>query len=69
MTLVALQARRHGTADVEQFKTGFYHFGLPLIERDCVDPELSPEVVAMSLACSRPSLYRAFFRHGQEWPR
>jgi AraC-like DNA-binding protein len=63
MALAALQAERRGAADVEQFEDGFYLAACRLIERDCADPELTPEAVAATLRCSRASLYRAFSRH------
>lgn len=65
MTLAVLQAEGRGAADVEQFEGGFYHAACRLIERDCADPELTPEIVAISLGSSRASLYRVFLRHGE----
>src|SRR5262249_46483096 len=65
MALAVLQAEQRGAADIEQFEGGFYHAACRLIERDCADPDLTPEVVAVSLGSSRASLYRVFFRHGE----
>ena len=65
MTLAVLQAEHRGSADPEQFAGGMYHAACRMIERDCADPELTPEIVALSLGASRASLYRMFFRHGQ----
>jgi AraC-like DNA-binding protein len=65
MALAVLQAECHGAADVEQFDGGFYHAACRLIERDCADPQLTPEIVAVSLGSSRASLYRVFLRHGE----
>jgi AraC-like DNA-binding protein len=65
MTLAALQAEHRGVADPEQFAGGFYLAACRKIERDCADPQLTPEIVALSLGSSRASLYRMFFRHGQ----
>jgi AraC family transcriptional regulator, positive regulator of tynA and feaB len=65
MALVALAAENRACADVEQHGEGFYHAARRLIDRDCANPDLTPEVVAMALGCSRASLYRAFFRRGE----
>jgi AraC-like DNA-binding protein len=65
MALAALQVEHRGAADPEQFAGGFYHAACRMIERDCADPQLTPEIVAVSLGSSRASLYRMFFRHGQ----
>ena len=65
MALAALAAECQGVADIEQHGDGFYGAARRLIERDCANPELTPDIVAMSLGCSRASLYRAFFRHGE----
>lgn len=65
MTLAVLQAERRGAADLEQFEGGFYHAACRLIARDCADPQLTPEIVAISLGSSRASLYRVFLRHGE----
>jgi AraC-like DNA-binding protein len=65
MALAALQAQQLGSADVEQFEYGFYSAARRFIERRCIDPQLTPDVVAAELGCSRASLYRAFLRHGE----
>jgi AraC-like DNA-binding protein len=65
MALAALQAGQLGAVDVEQFEYGFYYAACRLIERRCTDPQLTPRIVAAELGCSRPSLYRAFLRHGE----
>jgi AraC-like DNA-binding protein len=65
MALAVLQAEHRGSADTEQFAGGMYHAACRMIERDCADPQLTPEIVALSLGASRASLYRMFFRHGQ----
>jgi AraC-like DNA-binding protein len=65
MALAALAAASRRGADVEQFCDGFYHAARRLIDRDCANPELTPDLVAISLGCSRASLYRAFFRRGE----
>jgi len=65
MTLAVLQAEHRGNAYPEQFAGGIYHAACRMIERDCADPQLTPEIVALSLGASRASLYRMFFRHGQ----
>ncbi len=67
MALAALAAECRGSArvaDTGQHEDGFYHAACRLIGRDCADPDLTPDMVAISLGCSRASLYRAFFRHG-----
>jgi len=65
MALAALAAEICPSADVEQQGDGFYHAARRMIEQDCASPDLTPDVVAMSLGCSRATLYRAFFRHGE----
>jgi AraC-like DNA-binding protein len=65
MALAALQADQRGGADVEQCGDGFYHAARRLIDRDCASPDLTPDLVAISLGCSRASLYRVFFRRGE----
>jgi AraC-like DNA-binding protein len=52
-------------ADVEQFDSGFYRAAQIIIERDCSDPDLRPDGVALTLGCSRASLYRAFARRDE----
>ena len=34
-----------------------------MIERTCADPDLSPDRIALSVGCSRATLYRLFARH------
>jgi AraC-like DNA-binding protein len=64
MALAALAAESAGSVAVEQDGEGFYQAARALIERDCANPDLTPDGVAVSLGCSRASLYRAFFGHG-----
>lgn len=65
MVLAIFQTGRLGTADTEQFGAGFYRAARALIERECTDPELTPDRIAQMLGCSRASLYRVFSRHGE----
>jgi AraC family transcriptional regulator, positive regulator of tynA and feaB len=66
LALAALAVEFQGSdrvAIAEQHEDGFYHAACRIIERDCADPDLTPDMVAVALGCSRASLYRAFFRH------
>jgi len=65
MALAALVVERTGNADVAGHCDAFYHAARAMIDRDCANPELTPDLVAVSLGCSRASLYRAFVRHGE----
>jgi AraC-like DNA-binding protein len=65
MALAALAAACEVAPDLEQHGDGFYHAARRLIDHDFVDPELTPETVALALGCSRASLYRVFLRHGE----
>jgi AraC-like DNA-binding protein len=65
MTLALMRIHSNRAADVEQFDSGFYRAAHVIIERDCSDPELRPEGVALILGCSRASLYRAFARRDE----
>jgi AraC family transcriptional regulator, positive regulator of tynA and feaB len=66
MALAVLAAEDHTCADAEQHgRGGFYHAARRLIDRDCGNPDLTPDQVAISLGCSRASLYRVFLRHGE----
>lgn len=66
MALSVLRAGRSGSiTEVEQFESGFYRAALVMIERECGDPELSPQEIARTLGCSRSSLYRVFARHDE----
>jgi AraC-like DNA-binding protein len=65
MALALLQATHEGMADPERFAHGFHRAGLILIDRECHDPDLTPERIASALGCSRASLYRAFAKHGE----
>jgi AraC-like DNA-binding protein len=65
MALAILQAGRFGMADGEQFGEGFYRAAHRLIDRLCANADLTPERVAITLGCSRASLYRVFARHGE----
>ena len=65
MALALLQATHEGMADPDRFAQGFHRAALGLIDRECGDPNLTPERVAVVLGCSRASLYRAFASHGE----
>jgi AraC-like DNA-binding protein len=65
MALVVLQNARFGAADPDQLGEGLYRAALAVIERDCVDPDLSPDRIALAVGCSRASLYRLFARNDQ----
>jgi len=65
MALAALAVERTGKADVAGDGDAIYHAARALIDRDCANPELTPDLAAVSLGCSRASLYRAFVRHGE----
>ena len=65
MTLALMRISSDRAADVEQFDSGFYRAAHVVIERDCGDPDLRPERVAMILGCSHASLYRAFARRDE----
>jgi AraC-like DNA-binding protein len=65
MALAALAAESAGGAEVEHDREGVHQAARALIERDCGDPDLTPDSVAIALGCSRASLYRAFFGHGE----
>jgi len=60
MALVALQKARLGAADPSQLGEGLYRAAVVVIQRHCVDPDLTPERVALVVGCSRASLYRIF---------
>ena len=63
MMLVLLQVRLGRQVDEEGFTSGFYKAAQIVIARHCVDPDLTPERIAIIVGCSRASLYRAFARH------
>ncbi|MGE0578862.1 MAG: helix-turn-helix transcriptional regulator [Reyranella sp.] len=66
MALAILQAGHAGSvADPERFADGFHRAALRLIDRECGDPDLTPEHVACALGCSRATLYRAFAANGE----
>jgi AraC-like DNA-binding protein len=65
MALAALAVQRTGKAGVAGDGDAIYHAARALIDRDCANPELTPDLAAVSLGCSRASLYRAFVRHGE----
>ncbi len=64
MALALLQASHQGMADPERFAHGFHFAALDLIGRECGDPDLTPERIALALGCWRAALYRAFAAHG-----
>jgi AraC-like DNA-binding protein len=63
MALAILQAGRFGAADPEQFGEALYRAACALIDRECCDPTLSPDHIAIAVGCSRATLYRLFGRH------
>lgn len=65
MALAILQAGRFGTADPDQFGEGLYRAARATIDRDCADPDLSPDRIARAVGCSRATLYRLFARHDE----
>jgi AraC-like DNA-binding protein len=62
MALAILQAGRFGTADPDQFGSGLYQAACAVIDRACADPDLSPDRIALTVGCSRATLYRLFAR-------
>lgn len=60
MALIVLQTERFGAANADQLGKGLYQAALAVIERACVDPDLSPERIALAIGCSRATLYRLF---------
>lgn len=65
MALAILQAGRFGAADPDQFGDGLYQAARAVIDRNCADPGLSPDRIALAVGCSRATLYRLFARHDQ----
>jgi len=65
LALAALASLSGAGTDAEELGAGLYHAARRLIERDCADPDLTPELVARKLGCSRASLYRAFLRQDE----
>jgi AraC-like DNA-binding protein len=65
MALALLQAGRFGAADPDQFGEGLYQAARAVIDRASVDPDLSPDRIALAVGCSRATLYRLFARHDQ----
>lgn len=65
MALAILQAGRFGAADPDQFGAGLYQAACAVIDRTCAEPDLSPERIALTVGCSRATLYRLFARRGQ----
>jgi len=63
MALVVLQSAQFGAVDTDQLGQGLYRAAVAVIERACVDPDLSPERVALAVGCSRATLYRIFARN------
>ncbi|SEP06585.1 AraC-binding-like domain-containing protein [Rhodospirillales bacterium URHD0017] len=63
MALAILQAGRFGAADPDQFGEGLYQAACAVIDRACADQDLSPDRIALSVGCSRATLYRLFARH------
>jgi AraC-like DNA-binding protein len=65
MALALLQVAHQGRADDDRFAHGFHRAAVALIERECGDPDLTPERIALALGCSRAALYRAFAKEGE----
>ncbi len=65
MASAILQAGRFGAADPDRFGEGLYQAARAVIDRDCHDPELSPDRIALAVGCSRATLYRLFARRDQ----
>lgn len=65
MALSILQVEMQGRNDIAQFATGICQAAKLLIDRECNDPNLTPQRVASALGCSRAGLYRAFADQGQ----
>lgn len=65
LSLAALRATLLGSFDAEQFADGIYMAARKVIDRDCTDPELTPDRVAARAGCSRATLYRLFAAHGE----
>jgi AraC-like DNA-binding protein len=65
MALAILQAGRFGAADPDQFGDGLYQAACAVIDRSCTDPDLSPDRIALTVGCSRATLYRLFARRDQ----
>ncbi|MDB5489875.1 MAG: hypothetical protein JWQ58_3590 [Reyranella sp.] len=63
MALVVLQGARLGAIDADQLGEGLYQAALAIIERACVDSDLTPERIALAIGCSRATLYRLFSRN------
>ncbi len=66
MALALLQATHQGAADPDRFAHGFHRAALGLIDRECGDPNLTPERIAYVLSCSRASLYPRFRQAGRK---
>jgi AraC-like DNA-binding protein len=62
MALCILRAQAQAPPDDAAVEAGIYHAALLLIERECQRPELTPDLVAATLGCSRAALYRIFAR-------
>lgn len=65
LALATLRAATGGESDFDQVAHGLYAAAGGIIERQCADPELTPEKVAAALGCSRASLYRLFAANGE----
>ncbi|MFI4998598.1 MAG: helix-turn-helix domain-containing protein [Reyranellales bacterium] len=62
MALAVLRIEGGGPIDDQQFGAGLYAAACTVIQRHCVDPNLSPVWIAQTLGCSRATLYRVFAR-------
>lgn len=65
MVLVLLQKARRGAVDTDQLGGGLYQAALAVIERECSDPGLTPDRIALAVGCSRATLYRLFAHQDQ----
>jgi AraC-like DNA-binding protein len=65
MALALLQATVRGRIDAERFSDGLYRAARRFIADRCTDPDLTPDRVALSVNCSRASLYRVFAEHDE----
>jgi len=65
MATAALRSELGFQPDVELFPAGLYRAARLAIHRDCHDPELNPLRLALTLGCSRASLYRLFAARGE----
>jgi AraC-like DNA-binding protein len=65
MMLVLLRTQLGRPVDEDGFACGFYQAARLVIDRHCIDPDLTPDRIAAAVGCSRASLYRAFARQNE----